>query len=505
MTDTAPDTAPRRTTKRSLILAGGGIKVAFQAGVLQVWLDEAGLEFDHVDGASGGSFNLAMMCQGMSGGEIADAWRRTEPAAGVSVNVRQLARLAHAESLFTLDAYRRNVFPKWGLDWRKIRSSALDATFNVYNVTRQELEVLPPARMSEDFLTACVSLPMWFPPVRIDGDTYIDPVYVTDANLEEAIDRGSDEIWVVWTVSERGEWRPGFVAEYFQIIEAAANGTFRRTVDRVERNNAAIAAGLPGEFGRHIELHILRAEVPLHYVINFSGDRLREAVNRGAETARSWCAERKIPLAAPRPEPLLETPVSLRFSEDMRGGVTLGVGEESARLSVHLTIATDSVERFVADPQHTASVTGQVRCPAFGGARELTGGTFQLFVDEGDPTRKEMRYRLHFTDDQDKPLTLIGVKTVDSGNPLRMWSETTTLRTRVLRGHVPEGEEAIGEVAAEGVLRLTVPDLLRELTTFRVEGSSSSARAAGLARFGMLFLGKLWDVYARPVLHPAPV
>lgn len=326
--------------------------------------------------------------------------------------------------------------------------------------------------MSEDFLAACVSLPMWFPPVRIDGDTYIDPVYVTDANLEEAIDRGADEIWVIWTVSERGEWRPGFVAEYFQIIEAAANGTFRRVVDRVERNNAAVAAGLPGEFGRHIELHVLRAEVPLHYLINFSGDRQREAVDRGVETARSWCAERKIPLADPLPQPLLETPVSLRFSEDMRGGVTLGVGEESVHLSVHLTIATDNVERFAGDPRHTASVTGQVRCPAFGGVRELTGGTFQLLVDDGDPTRKEMRYRLHFTDDQDKPLTLVGVKTVDSGNPLRMWSETTTLHTRVLRGHVPEGEEAIGEVTAEGVLRLTVPDFLRELTTFRVEGPS---------------------------------
>jgi len=34
-------------------MAGGGIKVAFQAGVLQVWLDEAGLRFDHADGASG--------------------------------------------------------------------------------------------------------------------------------------------------------------------------------------------------------------------------------------------------------------------------------------------------------------------------------------------------------------------------------------------------------------------------------------------------------------------
>jgi predicted acylesterase/phospholipase RssA len=497
------DTAPR--TKRSLILAGGGIKVAFQAGVLQVWLDEAGLVFDHVDGASGGTFNLAMMCQGMSGRDIADAWLRTEPLAGVSVNTRRLARLANAESLFTLDAYRRNVFPEWGLDWKKIQSSALDATFNVYNVTRQELQVLPPARMSEDFLVACVSLPMWFPPVRIDGSTYIDSVYVTDANLEEAIDRGADEIWVIWTVSERGEWRPGFVAEYFQIIEAAANGTFHRTVDRIERNNAAVEAGLPGEFGRRIELRVLRAEVPLHYLINLSADRLHEVVNRGVETARAWCVEQKIQLADPIPRPAPQTPVSLRFSEDMGGKVTVAADGKSVPLSVHLTIATDSVERFTTDPEHTASVAGEVRCPAFGGVRELTGGTFHLFVDDGDPTRKEMRYRLHFTDDQDRPHTLVGVKKVESGNPLRIWSETTTLRTRVLRGHAAEGQDSGGEATAEGVIRLSVPGFLKELTTFRVAGSSPAARAAGLARFGALFLGKLWDVYARPVLSSGPI
>ena len=92
--------------KRSLILAGGGMKVAFQAGVLQVWLDEAGLTFDHADGASGGTFNLAMWCQGMSGKAIADAWRRTKPVEGVSVNVLQFPRLLWARSLFTLDAYR---------------------------------------------------------------------------------------------------------------------------------------------------------------------------------------------------------------------------------------------------------------------------------------------------------------------------------------------------------------------------------------------------------------
>lgn len=64
---------------RSLILAGGGIKVGCQAGVLQVWLHEAGLTFDHADGASGGCLNLAMYCPGMSVAEIAEAWRRLDP------------------------------------------------------------------------------------------------------------------------------------------------------------------------------------------------------------------------------------------------------------------------------------------------------------------------------------------------------------------------------------------------------------------------------------------
>ena len=49
----------RPAPKRALILAGGGLKVAWQAGVLQVWLDEvrinrAPLTFDCADGASGG-------------------------------------------------------------------------------------------------------------------------------------------------------------------------------------------------------------------------------------------------------------------------------------------------------------------------------------------------------------------------------------------------------------------------------------------------------------------
>jgi predicted patatin/cPLA2 family phospholipase len=296
--------------KRSLILAGGGLKVAFQAGVLQVWLDEAGLRFDHVDGASGGVFNLAMYCQGMSGTRIADNWRRTPLLEGIQLNLPRLDTIGVAPSLFTLDGYRRSVFPAWGLDWRAISQSRVEATFNVYNFSKHELEVLGPSRMNEDFLCACVSLPMWFPPVKIDGQIYIDSVFITDANIEEAIRRGASEIWVIWTVSRKSEWNDGFIANYFQIIETSANGHFKRICRRIEENNQQISGGASGEFGRHIDLKILAAEVPLHYLVNLEADRLAEAVNLGVQQARRWCGQHGIPLLPESKPVIASSPVT---------------------------------------------------------------------------------------------------------------------------------------------------------------------------------------------------
>ena len=61
--------------RRSLVLAGGGIRVAYQAGVL-VALEEAGLRFQHADGTSGGTFNLAMLLSGLTPGRSAIAGAR---------------------------------------------------------------------------------------------------------------------------------------------------------------------------------------------------------------------------------------------------------------------------------------------------------------------------------------------------------------------------------------------------------------------------------------------
>ena len=73
-----------------------------------------------------------------------------------------------------MDNFREKVLPFWGIDFNKIHGFQKEATFNVFNFSKKQLEVIPPAQMTEDFLVASVSLPMWFPPVRINGDTYFD-------------------------------------------------------------------------------------------------------------------------------------------------------------------------------------------------------------------------------------------------------------------------------------------------------------------------------------------
>src|SRR5262245_57155046 len=383
--------------KRSLILAGGGLKVAFQAGVLQVWLDEAGVTFDHADGASGGCFNLAMYCQGLSGKQIADNWRNLDPFLPVSLNLDEVWRIGQSESLFTYENLRKRVFPMWGLDWAKIRASQRTGTFNLFNFTRKQLEVVTQNQMNEDRLVSAVSLPMWFPPVEIGGDKYIDAVFISDANVEEAVKRGADEIWAIWTVSTKDEWRPGFVNQYFQIIETTADTNFFGMWRRIAANNDRIAAGQPGEFGRRIEQRLLQAEVPLHYLINLSKDRTVEAVNLGVETARKWCAEHQVPLPNPG-APIPGTPpaakTTLQFTEEMKGYVgsgstQYGSGEVAGQANhepmlAHFTVDITDFDVFIANPQHEGELSGFIESPIVGGRLKVEKGTFNLLVQHGD-------------------------------------------------------------------------------------------------------------------------
>jgi predicted acylesterase/phospholipase RssA len=122
-----------RAPRRALVFAGGGLKVAYQAGAVQVLLDEAGIEFDLADGASGGVFNLAMWCQGMTGRQIADNWRNYQPLGDFSPNLGAWLRGPWGASVLTARGLRRHTLTGFGLDWHAIRSTSREAVFELFN------------------------------------------------------------------------------------------------------------------------------------------------------------------------------------------------------------------------------------------------------------------------------------------------------------------------------------------------------------------------------------
>jgi hypothetical protein len=191
----------------------------------------------------------------------------------------------------------------------------------------------------------------------------------------------------------------------------------------------------------------------------------------------------------------------IRFRETMDGGIMLGEqdyrrGEQQARvaghiLAMHATVEIDDLERFLADPQHAGALSGTIDYPPFGLAIPAHSGRFNLFSPGGRAGVKRMVYELGFIHGGE-PFYLAGHKEVHDDPGFDLWSDTTTLYSRLHRG-----ESRDGEIIAAGVLSLGMTDLLKLLASMEVTHAQTLADKAGaLARFGRFFLGELWDSYA---------
>jgi cholesterol oxidase len=196
-------------------------------------------------------------------------------------------------------------------------------------------------------------------------------------------------------------------------------------------------------------------------------------------------------------------PASVQFTEEMLGHVTFGEtdfnrGADPHRpgagaLKFHLTIVVDDIARFGVDPLRQAGAFGWVESDALGGRLPVEHGVFNLFVDV-EPGVKHMLYRLFLRDGVGHPLTLFGFKLVHDDAGFDVWRDTTTLFTRVYRGHVSAEEEASAELVASGVLRIPLRSFARQLTTFR-GGPGVAAGLGAIVRFGWIFLGQLVEAY----------
>ncbi len=362
--------------RRALLLAGGGVRVAYQAGVL-VALERAGLTFAHGDGASGGTINLGMLMSGLTPAEMCERWRtlRVSEFAGPPM-LAWLLRGLPLPALGSSDGIRRRVYPHLGIDAERIRAArGMDGTFNVCDYADKRCLSVPHREVDLDLLVAAVSLPVLSPAVLRGGRAYVDAVWVKDVNVTEAVRRGADELWLVWAIGNHGVYRDGALQQYVHMIEIAANAALFGEL-------AAVAA-LNATRDQPVRLHVIHPRFPLPLDPDFLVGRI-DAATLVAMGHRDACAY----LAGRSPDGVALGPSATRM-EDPRPGVgfreTLA-GDAGGPLRVRLGWEIDDLEAFAADGAGT--LVGDVSHPAVGDRVLATGG---VFVRSGGRWRAELR------------------------------------------------------------------------------------------------------------------
>lgn len=499
--------SPDDTRRRSLVLSGGGMRLSYQAGVLRA-LGEAGLTFRHADATSGGAINLAMLLSGLSPAQMCERWRTLDLRRSLSpMPLESWLGRGDRLAMGSADGFVDYVYPHLGIDLQAVRQvDWIEATFNVFNYSRKVSEAIPHRQLDRDLFVAGMSLPGVMPPVRHGGSLYLDAAFARDANLMEAVRRGAQEIWLVWCLGNTPDYRGGALQLYVQMLEMAANASLNREFDDIVQLNARIAAGdSPHGQQAPIRVHVIRPPHPLPLDTDLYLGRVDAAtlIQQGYADARRYLAGTTDDGDPLEPETLIMTTAApgISFRETMQGPFALGATEPEqghaagdaagTTLAMHVTVTVRDLDRFVADPDHNGSLAGTIDFAPLAMAMPTGEGVFRLFAPADEPGTTLMVYELPFTHDG-QAYYLAGAKKVRDDPGFDLWSDTTTLYTRL---HA--GTDATGPVVGAGVLRLDAAAFAKVAASVRAVDADSPVQAARLvAQFGAFFARELWKSYA---------
>ncbi|MES2797001.1 MAG: patatin-like phospholipase family protein [Bacteroidota bacterium] len=279
------------THNRSLVLAGGGVRLAYHAGVIKA-LEEEKISFNHVDGTSGGIFNTAMLASGQNPDEIMSRWRKLNVFNFMSPTpLFNYLKLGRINAFGDADGIREKVFPTLGIDLAKInQNNRFKATFNVCNFSTKEIESIADSQVSEDHLVAGMSLPIFMPSIKIGEDWYTDAVWVKDANLMEAVKRGAQEIYLVYCIGNSRDYFEGSFLQYVHMIEMSAAGGLLAEFDWLQQINNQIVVG-KSPYGQKdpIKLQVIKPTypLPLDPDLFFGNIDIRALINMGYADTKS--------------------------------------------------------------------------------------------------------------------------------------------------------------------------------------------------------------------------
>jgi len=164
----------------------------------------------------------------------------------------------------------------------------------------------------------------------------------------------------------------------------------------------------------------------------------------------------------------------VRFREAMTGWLRTGGTNRRTRLALDAQIA--GWEPFLREPSHPIAISGTIDIGGVAMARPVTR-TLELFPDAGDVA-------IRTSEDDSDTLVLVGTKHQHRRNPLRLWSDLTTLDI--------EAADTVGR------LRISTLETLKLASSIRGDAFTRGKRAAAVARFLMFFTRRALRGLMRP-------
>lgn len=305
--------------KKALVLSGGSVKGAFQAGAIKAVLD-SGYKPDFISGISVGSLNGTFIANAVgeqmtSNSEEGIDWEKIgEELERIWLdNIKRPGNISRSRSLLWIiieivfKSFKglRNTKPIRKLLYRIVKDEnlsrakeTLELVVGTVNMVTSKLDYVDSSRDGFlDYVVASTAIPIIMPTSVIEDDPYLDGGLRDSAPLKPAIDAGVDEIICVLCHSEDLTQRTFKHGNIYQlgerIMDIISNETVTNDIKLAEKINhdlklhpAGVVKSKLFQDKREIKIMVIRPENEIEIDLkSFNSERIKKIIDLGYKRA----------------------------------------------------------------------------------------------------------------------------------------------------------------------------------------------------------------------------
>jgi len=285
--------------KKALVLPGGGVKGAFQVGVLEYLIKEKGESYDIIVGTSVGAINGTYLAQYKKEDlkKGIDALKKLWRAIDNRDVKRHWKPFSFLHALWKQSLYNSKPLEEMiesNLCRHKLKSSGIELSVPAINLDSGErIHFREDSPHIIDAVKASAAFPVFFKPVEIDGDIYWDGSIKEVAPLLAAIQLGAEHITIINTGLLKS---PGIKAKSKKTLALALRAiglqgdeVIRNDLQHFLETNQRIRTGtLMHENKREITYEYYEpTKEPVSNPLNFDPDDIRYMIKMGNTVAKN--------------------------------------------------------------------------------------------------------------------------------------------------------------------------------------------------------------------------